>query len=174
MIGPNCTESSQVLNLLDLVASDRLDIAAGSLIACQKRMWFFTQRRPQAEHCLLEIAGDRLSLLAGSRSQGDGFWWCDIVTNYFVARTDRVRAMGGWDPELRDDGREEFFVRAHRHGIRVGIEPSSSIWLWLDKVKLAEAPAHDHLGLAVAKMGLSQMTDLQGRIIRAPRLSRAA
>jgi glycosyltransferase involved in cell wall biosynthesis len=165
---------SQLLALLELVASDRLDVAAGALVGCQKKLWFFTKRNPLAQHGLLEIAGDRVALLAGSRSQGDGFWWCDVVGNFFVARTDRVRAMGGWDPELRDDAREEFFVRAHRHGIRVGIQPAASIWLWQEKSKPTATPQHDQLSLAVAKMGLAQMTDLTGRVIRAPRVARAA
>jgi GT2 family glycosyltransferase len=165
---------TQLLNLLELVRSDRLDVAAGNLISCQTKLWFFTKRTPRSDHGLLEIAGDRLTLLAGSRSHGEGFWWCDLVGNFFVARTDRVRAMGGWDPELRDDAREEFFFRAHRHGIRVGIEPSASIWNWRDKSQDSESPQHDLLGLAVAKMGLSQMTDFSGRVIRAPRMARAA
>ena len=165
---------SQLMSLLEIVASDRLDVAAGELVASETKFWFFTKRKLQSQHGLMEIAGDRLTLLAGSRSQGEGFWWCDIVGNFFVARTDRVRAMGGWDPELRDDAREEFFFRAHRHGIRVGIQPTSSIWLWQEKTKPADAPQHDHLGLAVAKMGLSHMTDLTGRVIRAPRMARAA
>lgn len=161
-------------NLLTLVASDRVDVAAGSIIACATKLWFFTRRKPVDQHGLLEIAGDRVALLAGSRSQGDGFWWCDLVGNFFVARTDRIRAMGGWDPELRDDAREEFFFRAHRHGIRVGIQPESSIWLWQEKAKATATQTHDQLGLAVAKMGLAQMTDLSGRVIRAPRIARAA
>jgi hypothetical protein len=165
---------SQLVDLLELVASDRLDVAGGSVTGCEKKLWFFTKRKPLAQHGLLEIAGDRVALLAGSRSQGDGFWWCDLVGNFFVARTDRVRAMGGWDPELRDDAREEFFFRAHRHGIRVGIQPESSIWLWQEKVKTTATPVHDHLSLAVAKMGLVQMTDFSGRVIRAPKVARAA
>lgn len=165
---------SQLSALLELVAMDRLDVAAGSLVSCECKFWFFTRRKPMAMHGLMEIAGERLSLIAGSRSQGDGFWWCDLVGNFFIARTDRVRAMGGWDPELRDDSREEFFFRAHRHGIRVGIEPSASVWLWRDTVKPAGSVAHDLMPLAVAKMGLSQMTDLEGRVIRPPRMARAA
>ena len=165
---------SQLLSLLELVASDRLDLAAGSIIGSEKKFWFFTKRKPLATHGLLEIAGDRVALLEGSRSHGEGFWWCDLVGNFFVARTDRVRAMGGWDPELHDDSREEFFFRAHRHGIRVGIQPEASIWLWQEKPKATAAPAHDQLALAVAKMGLSQMTDLTGRVIRALRVARAA
>jgi GT2 family glycosyltransferase len=165
---------SQLTSLVDLVASDRLDLAGGSITACEKKLWFFTKRKPVAQHGLLEIAGDRVALLAGSRSQGEGFWWCDIVGNFFVARTDRVRAMGGWDPELRDDAREEFFFRAHRHGIRIGFHPEAALWLWQEKTKPAAAPAHDQLSLAVAKMGLTQLTDLSGRVIRAPRVARAA
>jgi GT2 family glycosyltransferase len=165
---------SNLTTLLELAASDRLDIAAGSTIACEKRLWFFTKRQPIADHGLLEIAGDQLTLLAGARSQGDGFWWCDFVGSFFVARTDRVRAMGGWDPELRDDANEEFFFRAHRHGIRVGFNGSSSIWVWRENAKPVAAPQHDLLGLAVAKMGLAQMTDLSGRVIRPPRVARAA
>jgi glycosyltransferase involved in cell wall biosynthesis len=165
---------SQLASLLELVATDRLDVAAGSLVGCEKKLWFFTKHKPLAQHGLLEIAGDRVNLLAGSRSQGEGFWWCDLVGNFFVARTDRVRSMGGWDPELHNDAREEFFFRAHRHGIRVGIHPESSLWLWQEKAKPTAAPVHDHLSLAVAKMGLAQMTDLSGRVIRAPRVARAA
>ena len=165
---------SQLVTLLDLVASDRLDVAAGEIIGSAKKLWFFTKRKALPQHALLEIAGDRLGLIAGSRSQGDGFWWCDLVGNFFVARTDRVRAMGGWDPELRDDAREEFFFRAHRHGIRVGFQSAASIWLWQEKTKATEEPQHDLLGLAVAKMGLSQMSDLTGRVIRPPRMARAA
>lgn len=165
---------SQLARLLELVATDRLDVAAGEIIASQKKLWFFTKRKSDPQHGLLEIAGDRLTLIAGSRSQGDGFWWCDLVGNFFVARTERVRAMGGWDPELRDDGREEFFFRAHRHGIRVGIQNAASVWQWQEKPTSSDGPRHDLSGLAVAKMGLSQMTDLTGRVIRPPRMARAA
>lgn len=165
---------TQLAELVELVASDRLDIAAGSIVGCEKKLWFFTKRKSLEQHGLLEIAGDRVTILAGSRSQGDGFWWCDLVGNFFVARTDRVRAVGGWDPELRDNSREEFFFRAHRHGIRVGIQPRTLIWLWQEKAKSAATPQHDQLSLAVAKMGLAQMTDLTGRVIRASRIARAA
>lgn len=165
---------SQLMNLVELVTGDCLDVAAGSIIGCETKLWFFTRRKPLAQHALLEIAGDRLSLLPGARSQGAGFWWCDLVGHFFVARTDRVRSMGGWDPELRDDAREEFFFRAHRHGIRVGIHPESSIWLWQENARHGATPQHDQLGLAVAKMGLVQMTDATGRVIRAPRVARAA
>ncbi len=161
--------------LVELVASDRLDLAGGSLVASRRKWWFFTTRKPLALHGLLEIAGDRLTQLPGSRSQGEGFWWCDFVTNFFIARTDRIRSLGGWDPELHDEPLEEFFVRAQRRGIRVGIQSAASVWLWDEVIQeKGYEPQHDHLSLAVAKMGLEEMTNLDGRVIRAPRISRAA
>ncbi len=166
---------SQLTSLLELVSNDQLDIAGGNLIACRHRLWFFVSRTSLSKHGLLEISGDRLALLPGTRSQGNGFWWCDLVPTYFVARTDRVRAMGGWDPELRDDCHEEFFFRAHRHGIRVGMQPEASIWQWQEAASQPVDDQHSrHLALGVAKMGLTEMTDLEGRVIRPPRLSRAA
>jgi hypothetical protein len=166
---------SQLESLTNLVANDQLDIAGGNVVACRRRLWFFVSRQAQGKHGLLEIAGDRLKLLPGSRSQGNGFWWCDLLPAFFVARTDRVRAMGGWDPELRDDCQEEFFFRAHRHGIRVGLQPAATIWQWQEPATQPADDSHQRLlALGVAKMGLSEMTDLEGRVIRVPRLARAA
>jgi glycosyltransferase involved in cell wall biosynthesis len=166
---------SRLEALLELVATDRLDLAGGSVTACRKKFWFLNSRRALHVQGLFELAGDRLTLLAGSRSQGEGFWWCDFVSNFFLARTDRIRSMGGWDPELHNNPHEEFFLRAHRRGIRVGIQPTASVWLWSEAGSLAaQTTHHDSPSLAVARMGLSEMTDLSGRVIHAPRVTRAA
>jgi len=161
---------AQVDRLLQRVADDELDVAAGELVGCDRRLWLFVRRRPQSEHGLLEFSGDALTLRPGHRSIGDGFLWCDLVHNFYVARTDKVRSMGGWDPELMNDQREEFFVRAHRHGLRVGIVPEVNAWLWHERREMqGSAPTADCRSLAVAKMGLARMTDLEGHVVKAPR-----
>ena len=81
--------------------------------------------------------------------------------------------MGGWDPELREQCHEEFFFRAHRHGLRVGVQPAAAVWQWQDK-PADDQPTHELQRLAVAKMGLAELTDLEGRPVRAPRVARAA
>ena len=158
-----------------LVADDKLDVAAADLVACMRRFWVFVRRRPLAEHGLMEIAGNHLTLSHGYRTHGDGFFWCDFVSNFFVARTEKVRALGGWDQELQNDEREEFFVRAHRRGLRVGLVPEVVAWLWKDRPE-SRVPDQSRAckSLAVAKMGLAQMTDFDGRIIKAPRRAMAA
>ena len=168
-------KETQIDRLLHLVASDKLDIASGDLLGCQKAFWFFVRQKPQPGHAILELAGSQLTLQRGHRSTGEGYLWCDMVHNFYVARTEKVRSMGGWDPELKNDEREEFFVRAHRQGLRIGIVPEVTAKIWNEK---RATPATDQIpnlkSLAVAKMGLSHMTDLNGQITKAPRRARAA
>lgn len=166
---------SRIERLLQLVADDRLDVAAGDIIQCRRKLLLLTKRQHRPEHGLCEIAGDHLTLRRGHRSQGEGFSWCDLVGDFYVARTNKVRTMGGWDPELRDDERSEFFVRAQRHGLRVGVVPEVTAWRWQEPNQ-SRTPAREHseLGLAVAKMGLGRMTDFDGHVIKAPRRRLAA
>jgi GT2 family glycosyltransferase len=161
---------TRIEQLLQLLIDDKLDVAAGEIVACRRRLWLFTRRTSRPEHGLCELTGEGLTLTRGVRSRGDGFSWCDLVGNFYVARTSKVRALGGWDPELRNDERQEFFVRAQRHGLRVGLAPEVSIWHWLEtpETKLAEEP-QSRLPLAVAKMGLMRMTDFAGQTVKAPR-----
>ena len=167
---------TQIEPLLQLVAEDKLDLAAGSFIACRREFWVFTRRQPQPNHGTLEFAGDRLTLEQGHRTAGDGYFWCDLVGDFFVARTDKVRALGGWDPELMQGEREEFFVRAHHHGLRVGIRPDITLWQWneLPQQDVQECRQLHPKALAVAKMGLAQMMDFDGQVIKAARHAQAA
>ena len=138
--------------LLQLVAEDKLDLAAGDLTGCLRKFWLHVRRSPQPGHGLLDFDGDHLTLTPGHRTIGDGFLWCDLVHNFYIARTDKVRSLGGWDPELKMDEREEFFVRAHRQGLRVGLAPDVNAWVWTEPM---EEPLHDLKSLAVAKMGVT-------------------
>jgi len=166
---------AQIEPLLELVAGESLDIAAGDLLQCRKVLGLFTRRRPQPGHGMFELAGDQLTLREGHRSVADGFLWCDFVHNFFIANTEKVRALGGWDAELVLDEREEFFLRAHRQGLRVGLCPEVVAWHWnLQPKGYSTYRSRDFKPLAVAKMGLAQMTDTTGRRIVAAPQSQAA
>jgi len=167
------SDESRVEALLQLVVDDRLDLAAGDFFGCWRKLWFFVKRQPQPGHGLLEFAGDRLTLLPGHRTIGEGYAWCDLVHNFYVARTAKVRNLGGWDPELENDERVEFFVRAQRQGLRVGLASEVVASLWNEPATTEETHA-DRKSLAVAKMSLLQMTDFEGRTIKAPRRAMAA
>lgn len=51
----------------------------------------------------------------------------DICHNFFLAKTDRIKALGGWDNELKLQEHTEFFVRAKAFGIKVGFTNKMSV-----------------------------------------------
>lgn len=121
-----------VEQLLALAADNRLDVAAGDCLGCRRVLGLFTKRAPQPGHAILENSGGQLVLQSGHRPSGNDFLACDVAHNYFVARTDKVRAIGGWDQQLGADDRIEFFVRAQRFGLRTGVCPSAVAHRWND------------------------------------------
>ena len=163
---------SHVEKLLEAVASGQCDIAAGEIVACRKKFGIFTSRTPQAGHATIDATDDALKLTAGARPGVGGVLSCDVTHNYFVARTDKVRAMGGWDPQLQVDERLEFFVRARRAGIKVGVCPEATAWRWNDAA--VATPSRDFSSLAVAKMGVSRLVDAEGRTFSATTHGQAA
>jgi hypothetical protein len=83
--------------------------------------------------------------------------------------------MGGWDPQLLIDERIEFFVRAQRFGLNVGLVPEVVVGRWPDRRDMSQpTTSRDFTSLALAKMGVARLTDADGRIREAVPASRAA
>jgi hypothetical protein len=159
------TRRSQLERLLDLVAHSRVDIAAGDAVRCRRRFALFTSRTSDPAHATFEFSAEGLTLRPGHRLGGEGYQAVDLAHNFFVARTDKVRSMGGWDPQLLIDERIEFFVRAQRSGIRVGLVPDVLVQRWPDRRDASQpATSRDFTALALAKMGVTRLTDADGRI----------
>lgn len=167
------TRNSGVDHLLALVAENQVDLAAGELVTCRKRLGLFTTRTPSPGHTTFELTGDVLKLAAGHRP-GAGWFSCDAAHNFFVGRTDKVRGIGGWDAQLQVDERIEFFYRAYRYGLRVAVCPDCFAWRWADKLAAVNRTARSFAGLAAAKIGVAQLVDAEGRVHEAASLTRAA
>jgi hypothetical protein len=160
------TRRARLEKLVALVAENRLDIAAGDCVRCQRKLFVFTGRTPDPAHATFEFTGDTLRLCPGHRSADARFLDCDLAHNFFVARTDKVRSMGGWDPQLLVDERVEFFVRAERFGLRVGVCPDAVAQRWSTGESAPKAAARrDFKTLALAKMGVSRLIDQDGRTL---------
>jgi hypothetical protein len=168
------TRRTRVELLLELVAGGHVDIAAADCVRRQRILGPFASRRRDPGHATFEFASDGLTLRAGHRLAGPRHLACELAHNFFIARTDRIRAMGGWDPQLAVDERIEFFVRAQRFGLRVGVRPDVMAVRWLDRSAVAQATRRDFTSLALVKMGLSRLTDVNGQVREAFVSSRAA
>jgi len=49
----------------------------------------------------------------------DPFTLCDMTHNFFIARTDKVTAFGGWNLLLKGGEHQNFFIRAKLNGLKV-------------------------------------------------------
>lgn len=45
------------------------------------------------------------------------FTICDMTHNFFIARTDKVKEFGGWNPILKGGEHQNFFIRAKLNGL---------------------------------------------------------
>ena len=49
----------------------------------------------------------------------DPFTRCDMTHNFFIARTEKVKAFGGWNAVLKGGEHQNFFIRAKLNGLKV-------------------------------------------------------
>lgn len=45
---------------------------------------------------------------------------CDLTHNFFLAKTEKIKAFGGWNPILKGGEHQNFFIRAKLAGLKVG------------------------------------------------------
>jgi hypothetical protein len=177
--GMELNRRSGVERLLELVATNKLDIAAGDVVACRRRFGLFTSRKPMSAHGAFEFEADTIRITPAPQASrgvyphGSDVLPCDITHNFLVGRVDKVRGIGGWDAQLQVDERVEFFFRACRYGLKVGVRPESIVYRWDDQ-PASRAAKRDYTGLAVAKMGVSRLIDAEGRTHEATAHARAA
>jgi GT2 family glycosyltransferase len=150
-------------HLIRLVDQGSLDIAAGTCIKIKCKR-FFTRRKPQPGHGLFDFQDNQLRLVRGNLGKGDGYELCDITHNFYVARVDAVYSMGAWDPELRQNEHTEFFVRARRHGLRVGCCPKVVIKHWNSRPKeYCKFRYRSYHQVAARKIGVECIIGFQGQ-----------
>jgi GT2 family glycosyltransferase len=153
---------TQIELLAALVAQDTVDIAGGDLVRCKRKL-LYVRRKPQHYHGLIEVVDGHLRLVEGDRGSGTSYQVCDIVPNFFVARTDQVLAFGGWDEELKLHEHEEFFVRAKRAGLRIGFCGDVRINHWCARPRrYSQYRSRDFGALAAEKMSIYRFTDFLG------------
>ena len=153
--------------LLEQVASGQHDLVAGELVRCRRKL-LFVKRQTQSAHGTMHLRDGKLTLQRGGRLLENGIVNCDLVHPFFVARTDRVRTMGGWDSDLKLDEQEEFFFRAQQFKLRVGMSPEVTALHWAVHQPSLEYLKHrtrSFKSLAISKMGLERLVHWDGETI---------
>jgi GT2 family glycosyltransferase len=101
---------------------------------------------------------------------------CDLTFNFFIAKTDTARSVGGWDERIKICyEHEDFFLSLHQHGTKVAYCPDSVVQHKTLNIPNTEEYAH-HRGNSAdqryffEKWELKYVQDQQGRRLlpRAP------
>ena len=161
------TRCTRIEELVDAVVNHDVDLAAGEVENCKRRLGLFLKRKPTNFFGLIKVQGDHLEMQRGYHKTREDVRFCDIVPQFFVARRDVVLAMGGWDADLKTEEHEEFFVRAQRHGLRVAHCPEVRVLHWNTRPRGYVAyRSRNYQPLAAKKMGIRSWTNLDGVVRR--------
>ena len=157
------TKETHIERLAEVVHSHGVDICGGDVI-WSRRSFLRTRRKSAPYHGLLELDGERLIMRRGYSERREGYALCDIVVQFFVARTASVLEIGGWDADLKTEEHEEFFVRAKRHGLTTAHCPEVKAVHWNSRpAHYVPYRARDYRPLAAQKMGVTEWTGMDGQ-----------
>lgn len=118
-----------------LLENNKLDILAGVFIQHNRKTrigkysikineylrkigWILPSNSIYEYYAGLIINSDRISLY--SIPYSDPITICDLTHNFFLARTEKVKSFGGWNPILKGGEHQNFFIRAKIAGLKVG------------------------------------------------------
>jgi GT2 family glycosyltransferase len=163
-----CTCETRIDTLLNTIQEFGVDLAAGNYIRCkQKFLWI--RQTPQPFVGTIERCGSHLTISPGYRTVKPGLNLCDIAHNFYVARTQAIRDMGGWADALKTNEHAEFFVRFQQHGLRAAYCPDVTVRHWLVKpAKYAAYRDRDYWTLAAQIMGITKFTGMSGQVREFP------
>lgn len=166
------TEQTQIERLLEVARRSPKVIAGGTYLRCKRKLGMWVRRRPQPYHAIMLREADTLTLKRGWHGHRDDHYECDLIHNFYVARTKDIREIGAWDARLKTQEHEEFFIRTHKAGMHIAYCPEVIAEHWN-----AGAPRRyrkfrnrNYLAFSLALHGIRTFTTPDGRQIDIPPL----
>ena len=96
----------------------------------------------------------------------DPFTICDLTHNFFIARTDKVKAFGGWNAILKGGEHQNFFIRAKLNGLKVATTRQCGVIhdRWSPAPQLfrqLRERGKDYQRIALAEFGIDKMENFR-------------
>jgi hypothetical protein len=113
--------------MLGILERERFDILACHVYFRRQTERLFPKRRLNGYQMNLQLEGGTFRMIDGVHQRTRAFSVCDMVENFFLARTQRVREMGGWDDRLKVAEHADFFIRAQQAKLKVGYTPLAGV-----------------------------------------------
>ncbi len=128
-------EKTDIEKAREILISEKVDILSGSLFNYFKRSkekegWLLKLQKRLGLGFVQTFVGkiqeeNRKVIIKIRTRVRERFVRAHTVHNFFIARTETIKAMGGWDPRLKLSEHSEFFFRAKKHGVKVA---HSGLW----------------------------------------------
>jgi len=113
--------------MLRILERERFDIFGCHVYRRRQTERWFPKRTLNGFFMNLRLEDGTLTLIDGQHQKTRRWRVCDVVENFFLARTQRVRELGGWDERLKVAEHHDFFLRAQRAGLKVGYTPLAGV-----------------------------------------------
>jgi len=167
------TSQTDIPRLLETVKTNDVELAGGNFMLWRRnalRRWYQVWRPrvvfdAQPWNGVFYRNGKRMMLTPGYVESNEGHFVCDFVNNFFVAETDAIRRMGGWDDDLKVYEHWDFFIRFKNAGMKAAYCSDVTIRHWhtrspqYTKFRLRE----EFRGLAMKKHDLESFVNHEGQ-----------
>lgn len=164
------TPQTRIELLVESLERHNVALVAGELVRCKRKFYVWKKQRRQNYQAVIERSGGSVRFRRGyHRDLGDAFE-CDLVLQFFVARTDVFRQIGGWWSELKSDDHEELFLRLQATGLRVLNRPDVTAEHWQAwPRRYRDFRRRDYVPLVAKRHGLTRIEYPNGRVREFPR-----
>ncbi len=123
------TRQTKIERMIDLLEGESFDIL--SCLVFEGTSWLrgsqASGRRVLDFQMNLELKEGVLRFTEPAGGYGRRFIRCDLVHQFFLARTEAIRASGGWDDRLKTADHTDFFLRTKKAGLKVGFTPTVAV-----------------------------------------------
>ncbi|HEX6961611.1 MAG TPA: glycosyltransferase family 2 protein [Lacipirellula sp.] len=157
------TVGTRIERLVQTLERHDAAVVSGDLVDCERVFPLWTRRRRQTYHGVLRREGDALQLIPGHDSIVGEAYQCDFTPQFFLARTDEIRQLGGWFAPLKMDANQELFLRLKDEGLLV--LHRMDVWAehWQEEpLVYAAFRARDYAPIMASRHGLRRITDFAG------------
>ncbi|NER80577.1 MAG: glycosyltransferase family 2 protein [Leptolyngbya sp. SIO1D8] len=114
---------TNLLKLLDIL--EKYDFDVLSALVFQRSPFKRDLYRKQLVDFYLnmELVDGTLKFVDGHYEKTKEYTTCDLVHQFFLAKTAPIKAIGGWDDQLKTADHADFFIRAKEANLKVGYTP---------------------------------------------------
>lgn len=121
------TRQTSLKTLVDIATTYEFDCLSCWVFNCPVYKRDFWRKRLANFYMNIELSNGIFRYIPKTHHRATDHIVCDLIPNFFLARTAKIKAMGGWEESLKVAEHSEFFLRAKQHGLKVGYTPLVSV-----------------------------------------------